>query len=394
MLSHHFVCIIFLLFVSLPAFSQSNDSAFKRKAEVWGYAFGDYYYKAHADKLERGVHQYWRIEEGRNAFQIRRIYLGGTYKIHPKFTAELLLAAEDNITDSHGITTGDLTKNDKLTFYIKLANIRWKNVWKGTDLIIGQVGTPAFSTMVDPVWSYRCIERTLTDMRRTPSYDLGIALQGKFDPGTDNFGYNIMVGNGTGARPENNKFKWFYGELYAKLLNKKLILDLYADYNRIDWQQGFHHSHNMVKGMVGYTTPVFTAGVEAFINFRQEDVVVTKNNFSDTADSRATGISLFARGSIRKDKLNYFIRLDHFNPDTKISAIKNETYTGLSASYEPNNNEYFFTAGLDFTPVKNVHFIPNVWFTKYVSKRADVTDNMKSGNDLVYRVTFFYQFGR
>lgn len=378
------------------AFSQSsNDSSFKKKAEIWGYTFGDFYYKAHSDELNRGgFNQYTNIEQGRNAFQIRRIYLGGTYNIHPKFTAELLLAAEDNVSTRYGVVTGDLTKDDKLTFYIKLANIRWKNIWKGTDLVVGQTIAPAFSTIVDPTWGYRSIERTITDVRRTPSFDLGVALQGKFDPGTDNFGYNIMVGNGSSARPENDRFKWFYGEVYAKLMNKKIILDLYADYNRINWQPGFHRAHNMIKGFIAYTTPAFTAGVEAFVNNMSSDVVAMRNGVADTTNATAFGVSTFARGVLKKDKLGYFIRLDHFNPDTKINASTTDFYKGLSTTYEPNNNEYFFTAGLDFTPVQNVHFMPNIWYNKYVSKTNGALSSNKKDYDLVYRLTFFYQFGR
>jgi len=38
--------------------------------------FGDLYYKAHADTLNRGaVNQYTGIPKNKNAFQIRRVYL-------------------------------------------------------------------------------------------------------------------------------------------------------------------------------------------------------------------------------------------------------------------------------------------------------------------------------
>src|ERR1035437_4498578 len=158
-----------------------QDSSFKPSGKLWGYAFGDYYYKAHSDTLNRGgANQYTNIEKGSNAFQFRRIYLGYNYDITLRFSAELLLAAEDNI--------------------------RWKNICKGTDLVIGQAATPAFPLLIEPIWSYRSIERTISAIRRSPSFDLGATLQGKFDPETGNYGYNIMVGNGTSAKPENDKF--------------------------------------------------------------------------------------------------------------------------------------------------------------------------------------------
>src|SRR5689334_11511398 len=168
-----------------PAISQeksATDSNFKPSGKLWGYAFGDYYYKAHSDPLNRGgSNQYTGIEKDRNAFQFRRIYLGYTYEISPKFTAETLLAAEDNITTLAGVTSGDLLGDNKLSLYIKLANIRWKNIWKGTDLVVGQVATPAFPLLTETVWGYRSVERTVADLRRTPSFDLGATLQGSFD---------------------------------------------------------------------------------------------------------------------------------------------------------------------------------------------------------------------
>jgi len=372
-----------------------QDSIFKPSGKLWGYSFGDYYYKAHSDALNRGgANQYSNIEESRNAFQLRRVYLGYNYDIASKFSTELLLAAEDNITTANGATSGDLLSNNKLSFYIKLANIRWKNIWKGTDLVVGQVSTPAFPLLIEPTWSYRSIERTISDIRRTPSYDLGATLQGKFDPETGNYGYNIMVGNGTGAKPENDKYKWFYGDIWAKFLDKKLIFDLYVDYQRLNWTPTFHHSRNMIKGFVAYTIPGFTLGVEAFINHGKNDVIGLRGNSSDTLTADAKGVSAFVRGNIVKNKLGFFARVDKYNPDTKYNSTTYTGYKGFTSTYEPNNKETFITAGLDFTPIKNVHFMPNIWYNKYEGKQANLTGSAKQDHDLVYRLTFYYVFGK
>lgn len=371
------------------------DTTFKPSGKFWGYTFGDFFYKTHSDTLKRGgANQYTGIEKGRNEFQLRRTYFGYNYYIHPKFSAELLLAAEDNVVTENGNTNGDLTSNNKITFYIKYANLRWKNVWKGTDLVVGQSATPAFSLVIEPVWGYRSIERTITDIRRTPSFDLGVALQGKFDPNTGNSGYNIMVGNGNSARPENDKFKWFYGEVYTKVFDKKLILDLYADYQRMNWSPNFHHSRNMVKAFAGYTTPTVTFGVEAFLNHNSDDVVGLRGNLNDTMSTNSVGVSTFVRGVIIKDKLGYFARYDHYNPNTNYNGAYYTDYKGFSANYEPNDRQCFFTTGLDITPAKNIHFMPNIWFNKYVSQRSNIPVAIKQDYDLVYRVTFYYVYGK
>jgi len=301
--------ILVALLYTIPAISQEKtkaDSSFKPSGKLWGLTFLDYYYKAHADSLNRGgANQYTGIEKGRNAFQIRRVYFGYTYEISQSFTAELLLAGEDNITTASGVSSGDLLGDNKLSFYIKLANLRWKNIWKGTDLVIGQVTTPAFSLVTEPVWGYRSVERTVADLRRTPSFDLGATLQGKFD-NAGNFGYNVMVGNGNGARPENDKFKWFYGDVFAKFLDKRLVFDLYADYIRLNHTATWHHSHNMIKGFAAYNTPAFTVGVEAFINHGQEDNVGIRALQRDTISANAKAISAYVKGNIIKDKLGFF----------------------------------------------------------------------------------------
>ena len=72
--------------------SLNNDSAYKAGAantgRLWGYVFGDFYYKSHADSLNRGgSNQYSGIPQSRNAFQFRRIYLGYDYNINSNFSS-------------------------------------------------------------------------------------------------------------------------------------------------------------------------------------------------------------------------------------------------------------------------------------------------------------------
>jgi len=392
--------VIALIFIAYSAKAQKQDqvqpdTTFKPSGKLWGYAFADYYYKGHSDSLNRGgANQYSNIDQGSNAFQFRRIYLGYNYDIHPKFSAEFLLAAEDNSVTRTNQPTGDLLADNKLSVYIKLANLRWKNIWKGTDLVLGQMATPAYTLLAEPIWGYRSVERTITDIRRVSSYDLGVALQGKFDPAKGNFGYDVMISNGTGARPENDKYKWFSGDVYAKLFDKRLVLQLYADYQRMNWIEGFHHSRNMLKGFAAYVTPGITAGVEAFYSYGHQDVVGIHGTVNDTISARSRGISMFVRGNIIKDRLLFFARTDFYNPDVNYNEQTYDNYKALTSTFEPNNKETFCTAGVDFTPVKNVHFMPNIWYNRYSSERHDATGAAKHDYDLVYRITFYYIYGK
>lgn len=385
-----FLCFGLFLSSSLKAqFTMNSDSAFKagspNSGKLWGYMFGDYYVKGQADSLNRGSSsQYSGVPKNRNAFQIRRLYLGYNYNITKKFAAEVLLEA----APGEGLT------DTKLAFYVKLANLRIKDLWKGTDLILGQVGTPGFSMSSEPIWGYRSIEKTVIDIRGTPSYDMGASLQGKFDPKTGNFGYDLMVGNGTGAKPEGDNFKWLYGDIWGKFFDKKLYVNFYTDYEGLSPVAGMKHSRSMIKGFVAYTVPTFTLGVEAYSNHLKNDDQATEisSGSVDVLSVNATGLSIFARGTLVKDKLNFFARTDFFNPDNKIDNSKYNKYVGNTGGYnDPSTKENFITAGLDYTPMKNVHLMPNLWLNHYKNQGFATKYD---ASDVVYRLTFYFVFGK
>ena len=71
----YFAILFFAFFISFtPTKAQyllNSDSAFKagtpNSGRIWGYVFGDFYYKGHADSLNRGGNnQYTGIPSGRN----------------------------------------------------------------------------------------------------------------------------------------------------------------------------------------------------------------------------------------------------------------------------------------------------------------------------------------
>ncbi|MFI5195534.1 MAG: hypothetical protein ACHQD8_00455 [Chitinophagales bacterium] len=444
-------CSIFLLLAGAAKAQMADSSAdteFKPHGKLWGYAFGDYAYKGSGDTLgsaagtqnggRGGSNQYTKVAPNTNFFQFRRVYLGYNYEISRRFVAEFLLAAEDNWGGGVVPGTGDVLANNKLAPYLKLANIRWKNIWHGTDLVVGQAPTPTFaqgsalkdysrnSQTSEEVWGYRSIERTIADTRRTGSFDFGATLQGWFDNRGD-FGYDVMVGNGTGAKAETDQYKWFYFNVYAKFMHKKLIVDLYQDYEKIDWgvwapgaktgvesPNGFrYHDRNMAKLYIAYTVPKLTIGFEGFMNTMLGDVVVTgldKNTYYRT--SKATGLSLFVKGRITKEQWGFFARFDNYDPSGNLSNVVSDknikSYTASTSQYEPTTKEMFSTFGIDYTPFKNVHIMPNVWLNTYQSaldvngKNAAGTTykSMNSnitgvkGTDAVYRLTFYYVYGK
>jgi len=432
--------------LSLSAQAQSSDtSTFKPHGNLWGYAFGDFAYKGGTDNIgtaaapvyRGGSNQYTGMPANSNMFQFRRIYLGYNYDISQKFSAEFLLAAEDDFNAGlDNQAAGDVLQNGKFSPYVKLANIRWKNIFKNSDLVLGQQATPTFAKTgrndqtSEELWAYRSVERTVTDIRRTPSYDMGASLQGWFD-NKGCFGYTALVGNGTSAKPETDNYKWFYGDVYAKFFNKRLIIDLYQDYEKLNWgtyvagvktgtsspNGAWNRDRNMTKLFLAWTDKKFTIGAELFQNTIMGDVKVTgKDGNTYYRTSKATAESFFIRGRIISRKngnpwLGFFARYDNYDPSGNLSNIVGDAntakYTASTSNYEPTTKEGFLTYGLDFTPFKNVHFMPNVWLNTYKSdlgatatdansagtKYSAMNSNVSGvkGTDVVYRLTFIYR---
>jgi hypothetical protein len=188
-----------------------------------------------------------------------------------------------------------------------------------------------------------------------------------------------MIANGTAQKLETDKYKKLYGELYAKFLDQKIILDVTSDYEPLSTTQ----SKTTFKGFAAYQTDLVTAGVELLTQSQ-------KNAGTDTASGPKKvnvtpfGLSFFVRGQAFPNKLNYFVRFDSYDPNTN--------YTSTLKLGSANYNESFFTAGFDYTPFKNVHFMPNIWMDSYSSLKKGATSLAKSDYDLTARLTFFYIF--
>lgn len=347
--------LLFLVFTSIISSVYAQEqSSFKPSGKIFVQFFGDYYYKFSGKGDASFSHaQYAQTSKNFNAFDIRRLYFGYTYKFSPKISAKIELANE-----------GDLILDGNRGFYLKDAEVDIKDIIPYSTLIVGHTGTPTFATFTEHIWGYRSVEKTLLDMRKFGgSNDLGIALTGNFDKeGT--VGYTLMIGNGTGAKVENNKYKKIYLELHAKL-KSGLILEAYTDYEGNSTSTGINTAKTTFKGFIGYQIPTFTVGVSAATQTQKH--AVTNN----TVDASPSGLSIFTHGQLVKGKLNGFARFDLYNPD-KID----------------NYNENFILFGLDYLPVKNVHFMPNIWINSYSAKNGAPSKPA----DVVGRVTFYYSF--
>jgi hypothetical protein len=399
------------------------DATFVPIRRLWGYGFGDLYYAPHVDAGNRGAEtMYNGVPSNRNAFQFRRIYLGYDYDIDSRFTAEVLLASEPNantgVNGTTSIQNGDNLVDGKMGFFIKNFNLRYKNIWTGTDLVVGEMSTPGFAlngqaptdthngnnaptTLSETTWGYRFIEKTITDFHKNNSYDVGASLQGTFDPKTRNFGYVLMVGNNStssllsAANANTGFYKIFYGDIWAKFFNKHLVVDIYGDYAPTAAATATLGSqeHNMQKIFAAYLNPKISIGVEAYTQKISNGVTNTTTKLAE--DATVNAISIWAKGAIVKDKMGWFARYDGYNPDTQFNGADSYTVNTNYGSYNPTVKETFYTAGLDFTPAPKIHFAPNLWLIDYKDQRpATTTGYVAPDHTLVVRATFYYTFGK
>ncbi len=244
---------------------------------LWGYVFGDYAYMGSGDSAGRGTKQQYKglgaahQASNPNAFEVRRAYLGYNYNINSKFSAYALLAYE-----------GDQDVSDNRTVYLKYIYFKWKNIFKGSDLKIGQQATNSFANAynTEPLMGYRASEKTILDMHGIDgSSDMGVTLEGKivkFKCADTTMlptfiGYSAMVGDNSANSPvagftgattsltgstvtststssggvtttttttvalnpfntTTDKDKKFRGNLYVNTLNGALTVGVYADY--------------------------------------------------------------------------------------------------------------------------------------------------------------------
>lgn len=419
-------------FLNYPVTVTPHESPDSTRGHFWGYMFGSYYTKLHADSSKLGYTQYSQIPKGANAFSLERIYLGYDYFFDKHFSVHAVIAHEENADDFY---TSKITvdQNNNRTFYLKYANMEWNNIFPGSRLSLGIITTPSFAITEEPFWGYRSIDRTLMDMKANVtgaadvgvySNDMGVNLGGKVwrmadATGVEDacIGYNIMVGNSTGAIPDNyaigniyTVWKRYYGDLYVKVLHDRVVLDLYGDGHTFQWTP-YHSWVTNGRIFLGYKTKEFNISALYFremqYNFVYEpsEAVAKASPIPAGGDTifnnTQEGISIMAAAVLFRDKKTHnprwsvFARYDYFNPDVNFnpSAIYS-TLIVSSLQYNVTNSatEKYFIVGVDFQPIKQIHFMPNLWYDGILNRDNNLTAIERFDYDFVARVTFYYQF--
>ena len=360
-MSHRvWIAAAFLAF-AVPAFAQApvtpTPPDFPR-GTISGYLFGDAYGNlagnpAHAydaagnDLGQANIDGKNVITRDLNGAQLRRAYFQVDNDLSIKYSTRFRLEADSK----------SLTSDGKIGVAVKAAYMKMRNIYPRADLYFGVIATPTFENAED-YWQFRSIEKTLVDFRGlAPSSDVGLELKGFFDP-KHIVGYSAMVGNGGGNKPETNRDKRAY--LALPIRWKDLRLEPYVDYENAYGGK----DKATYKVFAGYDIPHGAVGYE---------YVEQVTHKPAGAFPYAVGHSVFARYSARPTFAG-FARADFWQPDL---SNKNRV------------NQRLYIVGVDWQPMKDVHFMPNIESMQYHAKGTGVAPKF---HDLQARVTLYWKF--
>lgn len=272
---------------------------------------------------------------GRNSFDLTRVQLGYEYFFNNEFSTRVLYDPRAGVG-------------------IQEANLTWTNVLPMHALSFGMMRTTAEQT-AEKVFGYRSLGPMLFNRNAyAPEYDAGLAWYGKFDP-QGMMQYSFSIANGSGTFPDNDKIKKF-ALTFGFAPDRASIIELYVDYEN----RSLGRSIINTKLMYGMTSKLFSLGVEGF--YRME------RKFAGTKDIVPAGGSLFSWYEFSKG-MRAVVRADVVDNDLNSS----------NAGYR----EAFVNVGLDYTPIPEVHFIPNIVYIKQLKKGNSPT----IADEMVARLT-------
>ena len=345
------------------------------ESKIDGVFYGDYYFN---------VKNHDADQEELNAFSIRRVY----------FTFESTISKDIKTRFRLESAHGDFGSASKITPFVKHAYLEWSNLVPNHKLYLGIAETNAFKN-AEELWGYRSIEKTAMDLNKiSSSADMGIALKGDLSLKVHHW-LTLMNGTGYGSA-EVDKYKKVGYAFWITPINS-MILEGYADYEKQDpdntvlktardysGSKGYY----TLKALAGYRGRRFDMGVEIFRQTNQEsgitDVRVADGAIvrSQKSDVTRQGYSIFGSLITPVPKLKMFGRLDWFDPNSKENVVT--AFSDGLLKTGKDDESTLMIAGLDYIPVGNLHFMPNVTIKSYAKPGMD--------SDITARLTCYYKF--
>lgn len=336
------------------------------KGRISGYMFGDYFYNITRDsEIESFSNAANGGEKDVNGIQFRRIYFTYDYNISSKFSSRFRLEADQE----------SKTSNNKIGVYVKDAYLKWTNIFTGSDFIFGIQPTPAFE-ISEEIWGHRFLERTIMDLRGiVSSRDIAVSLKGKLNSdGT--IKYWLMFGNGSGNKPELDKYNRYYAHLQFSPF-RNFTSTIYLDFkarpkieNPIIPDETVSNNDITYALFVGYKKREnISIGIEGFLHQRQNGMI----SIDEMKNRNGLGISAFGSYNFNKE-FSFAGRYDLFDPNID----KNST----------GDLRNWMLFSLNYKPDEKVTISPNIIYETY----QESSDGRNFEPSLTLRITFFYIF--
>ena len=227
-------------------------------------------------------------EEGETAFkefEIKRAYLGYSYKIDEQFTTKITFDVGNNESGS------------AYTAFLKIASLKWKNSDKLT-LNVGMVGTKNFKFM-EKSWGRRYIEKSAQDKYKwANSADLGVTADYKI---SDNLAIDAQILNGEGYKKVQDDSGLFRGGLGVTYkISTNLALRLHQDIIPRSTYTDSTDSQYISTASLAYSGTNFSLGYEASLKQNADNII---------ADEEKSLMSIYGSYKLNED-YTLFARYD------------------------------------------------------------------------------------
>jgi len=227
-------------------------------------------------------------EEGETAFkefEIKRAYLGYSYKIDEQFSTKITFDVGNNESGS------------AYTAFLKIASLKWKNSDKLT-LNVGMVGTNNFKFM-EKSWGRRYIEKSAQDKYKwANSADLGVTADYKI---SDNLAIDAQILNGEGYKKVQDDSGLFRGGLGVTYkISTNLALRLHQDIIPRSTYTDSTDSQYISTASLAYSGTNFSLGYEASLKQNADNII---------ADEEKSLMSIYGSYKLNED-YTLFARYD------------------------------------------------------------------------------------
>ncbi len=186
----------------------------------------------------------FNYDNDKNEFELKRAYLGYSYKVNDNFSTKITFDVGNNSSGS------------AYTAFLKIASLSWKPI-SNTTLNMGMIGTKNFKFM-EKSWGRRYIEKSALDKEKwANSADLGVSLDYKV---FDNFTIDGQILNGEGyknTQDDSGLLRTGFGATY-KLSNfsirvfRDMMTEIETDINQEITTAAVSYSNNKLN--IGFET--------------------------------------------------------------------------------------------------------------------------------------------